>query len=430
MASAITSPVTSVTMIEASTPRLVSKISALKHKAGITTSEATKECFQHSFGVKLSDIGGQNRWVLAGFALQTWQEDLKERIDELIRENEGEIYKGWSIRDTSMARHCWMLGYERRCAYPTVVISCNISAILRRIMRIIFRHDILKPKGFQLKGFPACDLRLLTMATSHQQREGTVKVNLKSLWGSLETLCGTEILVQGSDKPATLGGVIMLDDKYYGLTVAHVFPTENAASAEPQVIEQLTQLYDSDWAEESSSDDDDRGSEPESPSSSSPKQKKRAENSNVARSNNGKNTPLTATLDDNDIHQEGFDDESLRVVAISKDSFPKSGDCLYDDFDWALIELCDPKYHRVNAIVVPQHDTAERYYHLFSNSPKSIPPAGTVYIATRNGVLRGTGTGSACAVKLPNSDNYRSVWTVEVERDLGKSTFFPAFHLQ
>ena len=256
MATAVMSSTPSLTMsAEASPPNLNSRLSALKRLARLTLSEATEERFQDSFGTQLSELGGRSRWCLAGLALSIWQDDLQGRIDELIVENEGEIYKSCSIRDTSMASHCWMLGSDQHRAFPTVVLFCNTSDILKRAMRLVLRHRILKPKGFALKGSLACDLRLLTMSVGKRRSVRLVHIDGKSLGGSLRTLCGAEIFVQGSDRPATLGGVINVGGTYYGLTVAHVFFGKSTASEKTQTVEQDTQLYDSDWAEKSSSDD-------------------------------------------------------------------------------------------------------------------------------------------------------------------------------
>lgn len=411
--------------LEASTPRLIPGLSAFKRKVGITTSEATKERFQHSFGAQLSDLGGRSRWILAGFALQDWQEDLRERLGELLHETEGEIYKGWSIRDTSMACHCWMLGYERLCAYPTVVVSCNIPAILKRTMRIILRHGIVKSKGFELKGLPGCDLRLLTMAMSDHPKVRLTNDNGKSLGGSLKTLCGTGIVVEGSDRPATLGGVIIVGNKYYGLTVAHMLYGSGATSEEPKVIKQETQLYDSDWAEDSSSDDDDEENKPYLPQMSFLKQKDREEIGNAVKCHYDNTEQYAATLGNGRAHLGNLDCGDLHIVAVSsQDPFRRSEDCSYDTFDWALIELGDPKYHCVNGIISPPDETEENSFKLLLfKGLEDAPPAEPVFVSTRNGVLRGMGTGSACLIKLPNSDVYRNVWTVDIERELGQSDF-------
>jgi len=138
------------------------KLSALKHRTALAAGEPTGPEFEDSFGDQLSDLNGRHRWILAGLALQKWHQDLRDRVGEVMRENEGEIYKGRSIRGTATLQHCWMMGYGRSYAQPTVIISCDQTTILKRTMRAISQHGVLKAAKFALKGIPFCDLKLRT----------------------------------------------------------------------------------------------------------------------------------------------------------------------------------------------------------------------------------------------------------------------------
>lgn len=66
------------------------------------------------------------------------------------------------------------------------------------------------------------------------------------------SLCGVDLLVDGSQRRATLGGTIIVNNKYYGLTVAHVFAESSEQQARETNAE--TSFYDSDGNEESNSD--------------------------------------------------------------------------------------------------------------------------------------------------------------------------------
>lgn len=136
------------------------KLTALTHRTALAAGEHTDPAFEDSFGDKLSDLDGRHRWVLAGLALQKWHQDLRDRVGEVLRENEGEIYKGRSVRGTATLRHCWMMGYDRTYAHPTVIISCDQTTVLKRTMRAISQHGVLKAAKFALKGVPFCDLKL------------------------------------------------------------------------------------------------------------------------------------------------------------------------------------------------------------------------------------------------------------------------------
>ena len=146
--------------------RLSAGIATIKHKAAVISCKATKSEFCDSFGDKLSDLGGQCRWAMIGHGLQLWLHDLSQRINELMYENEGVIFKGFSIRGVMITRHCWMLGPTIDYAHPTVVICCDKSLLLKRFMRVILKQGVLGEKGFVLKGIPACNVRLLGPATT------------------------------------------------------------------------------------------------------------------------------------------------------------------------------------------------------------------------------------------------------------------------
>ena len=119
---------------------------------------------------------------------------------------------------------------------------------------------------------------------------------------------------------------------------------------------------------------------------------------------------------------EESDGVSLKLATISSHHpFQGGMDDSYDGVDWALIELPNPSYHYMNGIIARQQENFQKVPHLlFSKEFQEVPPVGVVYIPTKSGLVKGFGTGSACSIKLPYSDVYRKVWTVEVERRLGK----------
>ena len=138
---------------------LGSRFEGVRQALGVAKS--TSSTYQDSIGVPLSDIGGYKRWTSIGTGLQKWTDEpdnIRLRIQELIRENEGTIHKGRSFRAAATTYHCWMIGHDVHCVRPTVVISHNAQPILKRTMRIIYRHGILRNYGFGLTGCPSCDL--------------------------------------------------------------------------------------------------------------------------------------------------------------------------------------------------------------------------------------------------------------------------------
>ena len=81
------------------------------------------------------------------------------------------MYNGENLRCTPTSRHCWIVGRDVSSARPTVIIACNVDRILKRTIRVISRHEVLKLKGFDLKGFSSCDLQLLTAASAAHPKQ-------------------------------------------------------------------------------------------------------------------------------------------------------------------------------------------------------------------------------------------------------------------
>ena len=272
-------------------------------------------------------------------------------------------------------------------------------------MRVILRSKILKSKGFELRGCPNCDLELLTVGTNatlihHVEEPGQ---------GLPISLCGAEIEVKNPTRSATLGGVLILDGMYYGVTVAHAF-TESRQSPEEKLSGPTNvMLYDSDWAESSSRD----GS---------------IENGSAKRRNTGSPAPSVSNTHDKGSHQSMAcairsnrllvpDDMGDCLVAVisSRNPLRHTDDSTYDDVDWALIEISNPIYHGMNGVV---SDNGERGW-LASTSFRNYPPRGSILTATRRGTVRGLGTGSTSSIKLPGSSRSRGVWSIQTETVLG-----------
>jgi hypothetical protein len=221
-------------------------IQTLKQKIVVKPTNAR---FKDSFGDQLSNISNRSRWVLIGSANTLWHDKIRPFIDELLRENGAEILKGWSVGDPATIRHCWMVGYNKDFSHPTVVICCNIKGILKRSMKVIIEDGQLKREGFELKGLLTRDLTLT-------QGRGVRLASAFEVENTPRGLCGAGITIDGSSRHATIGGVIIIDGKYFGLTVAHAFVDRNTSSEQWEVPETDMQFLDSDWANQSSSDDD------------------------------------------------------------------------------------------------------------------------------------------------------------------------------
>ena len=369
----------------------------LAPKQSLSAAKSTRSSYSDSVGQQLSNIGDEQRWVLTGRALEVWEKDLETRIDELIRENEGYIYKGENIRCTSISRHCWIVGRDVSSARPTVIISCSVDRIRQRTLKLISRHGILESKGFELKGFSSCDVQLLTAASTVHLRK-----NCDTLFQGLPiSLCGAEVEADKPIRLATIGGGVVLNGKYYGVTVAHAF-SERAQSCRPNVHhESQGVLYDIDWAHSSS--------EEESVSSG-----------NCHHTAASHPPPLDRPRDDTRslLATAGFTlssylDTGLYDVTAMSSTHPMcdAEGAPFDDVDWAIIEISNPVYHGMNGVML-DHD---RRKWLYFKEIKSHAPQGSVIVARRNGPVRGVSAGSASSIKLHGSSHYRKVWSIQLD---------------
>ena len=381
-------------------PALVSRFTTMQ--TVISGVRASAPTYSDSFDAEISMFGIYKRWILAGSALDVWQHDLRSRVQELIRENEGEIYRKYKLRGATTC-HCWMLGRNQHSAKPTVVIAHGEPRILKRTMRVIDKHEILKTQGFELRGCPNCDLQLLTAASSAQI---TQHVNRDSLNFPL-SLCGAEVAVGIPPRYATLGGILAVGEELYAITVAHVFTEKVPVQTRKAASDSNLVLYDMDWANSSSEDcsvEDD--------------------------SSEGDHSDEVDTAEASVSRSAIFDSGRLQVVppfdrskAISMGELPLfkissespfriTNNNSYDGMDWALLNVPNPWCLCVNGV---RRDNTWLHFEKI----REDGPRGPVLIATRKGVIDGVGTGTASSIKLKGSSTYRNVWSVQSDHPLG-----------
>lgn len=100
-------------------------------------------------------------------------------------------------------------------AQPIAVIMSSRQEVLKRIVGYIKKSGILEKAKF----------RMLTFQSLLDVFHGTLQVSIYEAIDArkrLASLCGAQVYLNDSRRLATLGGIIMLNGKMYGLTVAHV----------------------------------------------------------------------------------------------------------------------------------------------------------------------------------------------------------------
>ena len=269
-------------------------------------------------------------------------------------------------------------------------------------MKVVSRHGVLKAHGFRLKGFPSCDLQLLNgqaIAAQLTQVAPTQRFPI--------SLSGAQLTIGDLQRNATIGGIIMLDGTYYGITVAHAF-TEDSRFTEQNSFNDDCVLYDSDLAEDSSEDEDES-------------MESRLDNS----------TGLSAAV--STLERGGDNENMLTVVDSSTVSTPSSIETFtvtsmssqhplhdveglpFDAVDWAIFEISNPQYHGMNGIMLNELEQSWLYF----KDVRNYSPQGLLIIATWNGAVKAVGTGSTSSIKLFGSSRFCDVWSIHPGKTLG-----------
>ena len=467
----MTSDLASIISSESQKPGLGFRDKILALKNPLAASERTDPAFENSFGDQLTDLGGRRRWVLVGLALQQWHQDLRDRVGEVLREHEGEIYKGRSIRGIATVRHCWMLGHDKTCAQPTVVISCSQSTVLKRTFRVVSQHGVLKAAKFALKAIPFCDLRLRmdrrvsflsgedytldnngefqrdghgypiskdlheqrtideaeTEEKDQGQKKDTHDNNVKESNGlgnnskGLTSVKSTQVepYMEPSDEayvPLRFGAEeIFVPESGRPTTLGGFIMVDDvcfgltAAHAFTEENESFTQQSISGSLSELPFYDSDWADGDSSDDGDD--------------EDSGLNQPgaphqerrlqrkkKSRTIEDQTYYTTAWN--SLHIVAKSRLSSAEG-------LDWALCELGDWGRYAVNGVYLrPELRSAEMPEHLLFRNIKTTPPLGKVLVATRRGAVPGVGTGSDSSIKLGRDNKHRHVWSIEVEESL------------
>lgn len=446
------------------------KILALKHKAPIAAGERTDPAFENSFGDPLSDLGGRRRWVLVGLALQKWHQDLRDRVVEVLRENEGEIYKGRSIRSTATLRHCWMLGYDKTCAQPTVVISCNQSTVLKRTYRVISQHGVLKAAKFALKALPSCDLRLrmdpkvsfLSGEDYTLDENGDIRrddhghpIRVRGLVSEDQHEHGTQDQSRVEEKELDegkgrhekqAGEGKELEQNSKEMPVQHDMDTSDEddvplrfgaeeifvpESGRPTTLGGFIMVDDVCFGLTTAhafTEDDEGFGQRNISESMTEITLYDSDWANVDSSEDGDDH--NALAPSQEPHQERqLQRKRISTIVEDQTYYTTAWNSLHitatsrlssaEGLDWALCELGDWGKYAINGVYLrPELRSAGMPEHLLFKNIKTTPPLGKILVATRRGAVPGTGTGSDCSIKLARDNRYRHVWSVELEESL------------
>ncbi|TGO34217.1 hypothetical protein BHYA_0207g00150 [Botrytis hyacinthi] len=301
--------------------------------------------------------------------------EFQQRYPQLV-----DCFKQAVDADKFLKYHTAKINYELRLcgstpanAVASVIIFCA-EALFKRLKPLLGSKHIRRQ--YQLINSSFLDRFQLAPSRSHPQVSTSTVVPFKVVYWSVAntptqrnsameqvvarnhsflTMCGS--LVKYGDRTSTLGLLISMDSKLYGLTVDHLFKNQQGEE-QPTIINEAEFLYDEDDSEDSEPEwawiDDvkyedfenaERGSEAESVSSG------------------GSHAEITIDRGPNEDYGESINGH--------KADFMFTTDTTTAYLDWALIEFDDGYYERPNAFFSENDFANPKFFGMLSAAPKT-----------------------------------------------------------
>lgn len=356
-------------------------------------------------------FGVQTGWWPAGCILQRWEDELFPTIRRIQNEegNNKKIFKGQRRHPVCMME-LWMIedGGGIHSVLPTIVARCSYMKIAKRTLSVLWKiHSFV-------------DLNLGFGSLPWQEELGLVGGPERTqplMERSVLPGGSTPLLPLNTWNRATLGGVLLLNKEYYGLTVAHAFYDENEGTSQEDDAE-----FQSD--EESDLDSDSDGFQ--------------AQSKHLADEDGHHHSPTSRAPDKNIVYAGQFE-QGLPTAAftaaevpsfiahlslvgylphrhdnshppIRRTEVPGPAKWISSQSDWALVRIYDPRFFGPNRFITPEGET------IVPSRTSSSPPKGNVFLASSNSQLRKAYCpGIKSGIFLPNSTEMQETWALDIQ---------------
>lgn len=173
-----------------------------------------------SIGLPLKPLGRHKCWSLQDKspAAVVWK-SVSRSIINLLEDQ----YEHLDVKNSELRVHMFMIGQRPESSAPTILFSCESKPPRRKAMDLVKREGILDCHvGVQMAECSRLP-KQLAIGEDSELRPLPVGVYLN---GPLRS-CGIAVLISrdGVTPPrkATIGGIVCIEDTYYGLTTAHAF---------------------------------------------------------------------------------------------------------------------------------------------------------------------------------------------------------------
>ena len=369
-------------------------------------------------------LGRQTGWSPGGAVREYWQKEVFPSIREVMhdKKNKDQIYGHHSSKQPACSFRLFMVGFSPlwENARPTIIASCTIKKFAKNTIELLQKFEPLKRSTL---GFDFLALEDKIVLTADQGSDEFMQHEFTD--SGHTSLCGAKIVISPNPSSgrqhwthATLGGVITVNGRYYGLTAAHAFfddlPLEDHGS------------FGSDHSSNNAdhtSDEDDQTEDGnvltgEMLDLDSPNEKeadgetqKFTRRSIYLDSRPARNSSARGASRIVQNPEETLSTENL-IGTVETDG--KSGDQrsvssrISRDNDWALFEIISPRFHGPNEIKTPSGDTLSVY------GISEADPNGSVMVAAGvTGVSETESSGLISGIILPNSRTMLDAWIVQ-----------------
>lgn len=324
------------------------------------------KCRTRMFGHKIGHLP-------SGCILERWNNEIYDEIMRIQSEERKWIFKGLKVQPVG-SMELWMIEHPPDRNHPTIVARCGDIRIAKRMLDALNRiHRFVDLNlGFDLLPWQE-DIRSLQKII---------------LGGSRLLVHSIPITSPPShSKGATLGGLLLINNDFYGLTVAHTFCD-------------YSQDVNEDF-ETSISDDESDGNEDFN----------RFKTQSRAADEEQPTHPVSHTRTGHSVFvcqpTDPPSDSFLELHALSRSlNFVGSVDMILPNSDSALIKLSDPGCFGPNEFTTPSGNV------IVPSQISSSPPNGPVYISTNKGLVHSQSFGVKSGVFLSISQRMQEVWLV------------------
>jgi hypothetical protein len=365
-------------------------------------------------------FGLKTGWCPMGELRREWNITIFGKVMSIHDQNAKYIWKGIKKRKACLVS-LWMISEEEswESAHATIVIQCVNEAVSKRIIRTLERNPLFKDYelGFKFLAWQG-DLAHPAGPTNIMAEDELVESDSLSLCGVRVVIINVPVSTESRWNSATIGGVLLLDGAYYGLSVAHAFyPLRDELSPDPLEDHDPEELPHVPGAFGPVSDREETEDDPSCPISQESDSSWSEESALQAKPSR---SVVYLARGEGELSQTRVRQQvSKRFLAnLSLVGFlPMSDFVTYEngsqgsqwislDLDWALVRIHDPRFWVRNQCTTSTDKTVSITFVSYS------PPYGTVLINTSPTPQQSCGLGCKSGIILPNSQTMQEVWGI------------------